>query len=285
MIKFAKFDGFEYTKKANYAELTAYLLDTDCQTHELGLASNGEMIYGLSIGDLTKPMILIDGGMHGAHEWRCTHWVKEFMERIAIPLSDENKPLIQKMKAEFCFFAIPCLNPHGYTANKYYNFNLVNLNRNFPIGWDGYVVPDSANEKGDYPLSEPESVILKNAIDTYRVIGYINTHTWGGNSGSVFETSSTVIEHRTILNDLKLSIEKSVIGYPFTFRTRSTATTPWAIEWVGSQTSKAGRNVLCVTFETGELETDYIKAEIGMTGLFAFSYYVSEWFKTRRVVL
>jgi len=288
MIRFNRLKGFDYTKYTTYADIETFILNTNCQTHELGLSGGGNMIYGLSVGDLSKPMILIDGGMHGAHEWRCTHWVKEFIERINNPVDDVNKPLIKKIKSKFCFFVVPCLNSYGYLGNHYVNENGVNLNRNFPIGWDTYptTVPFDEQYKGAAPFSEPQSQILQNLMNTYKVIGYVNCHTWGAeNLGGIFETSSTSIELRTILTDIKDSLQLSIPECALSITTKSTPTVPWVTEWTGSTNSKCGKNVFSLIFETGGAETDYMKAELGMTGLFVFCYYVHEWFKTRRVIL
>lgn len=283
----SKFKGFDYIKLSNYQEITDYLLDTDCQVHELGLSSNDDMIYGLSVGDLTKPMIFIDGTMHGAHEWRCTHWVKEFIERIDKPLLDDNKAIIDELKTKFCFMAIPCLNTYGYLNNSYNNANGVNLNRNFSVGWDnykvnGYDVPGNSNYKGTAPMSEPESQIIQNIYDTYRVIGHVNCHTWGGAYGGIFETGSTNIPQRTFLNAVmeELKVTLPVVAGGLVIRYKSTPSIPWVNEWGASQSSKSGRNTISVIFETGSEETDYMKAEIGMTGLFIFSKRMLKLYET-----
>lgn len=287
MIKLNRIKGLDYTKLLTYQEISDYLLDTNCQTHELGLSSNGDMVYGLSVGDLTKPMIFIDGTMHGGHEWRCTHWVKEFIERINNPLNDVNKQLIKEIKTRFCIMVIPCLNTYGYLNNTYTNANGVNLNRNFPVGWDAYPMYEAGHSqcKGTAPFSEPESQIIKYIIDTYRVVGYVNCHTWGGFYGGIFERSSTTKSFWTILDDMKKSLHLSIPECEITITSHQSATVPWVTEWVGSQDSKCGKNVLALIFESGSLETDYMKAELGMTGLFVYSYYCYKWFKTREVIL
>lgn len=287
----SKFKGFKYIKLSNYLEITDYILDTECQVHELGLSSSGDMVYGLSVGDLSKPMIFIDGTMHGAHEWRCTHWVKEFIERIDQPLLDDNKPIIEEFKTKFCFMVIPCLNTYGYTHNSYQNSNGVNLNANFPIGWDeykidGYDIPGHIRYKGSAPFSEPESQIIKNIFDTYRVIGHVNCHTWGGATGGVFETSSGNIPQRTFLNSVMDEIKTSFPekSQSLTVRYRTVPSTPWVTEWGAVQDSKAGRATVSVIFETGSLETEHMQAELGMTGLFIFSKNLLRLFETGVII-
>lgn len=287
MLKLNKFKGFDYEQLNSYSEIEDYLLDTECDVHELGLSSGGDMVYGLSVGDLSRPMIFIDGAIHGAHEWRTTHWVKEFIERIKNPLDNPNRQIINEMKANLCFMVVPCLNTYGYLNNSYLNANGVNLNRNFPVGFENQpddTVPWDSQYRGEYPLSEPESQIIKSIIDTYRVIGYVNCHTWGGYENGVFETSSAEIRYRTMLYDIKRSVELST-DFDVEYRQRSYPARAWVTEWVGRESNKSGGTVVSTIFETGNLETEYRQAELGMTGLFTFSYYIYNWFKGRKLIL
>jgi len=286
MKKFDRIKGFDYVKCANYQELTTLILDTDCNTHELGLSSDGEMVYGLSVGDLSKPMIFIDGVMHGHHEWRSAHWVKHYMDLLMHP-TDNKKILIEKMKANFCFYAIPCLNPYGYTQNSYVNGNGVNLNRNFPVGWDAYptTTPFDAQYKGSAPFSEPESKILKNIIDTYNVILHINNHVLGEGGGGHFEIPSTGRENIKLLTDGMNSLQLTIPEINITVNYATILYTPWVYEWVCTQPSKCGKNTISLAYETGSTETDNIKSELGMTSMFVMAYHIYNWFKTRKMIL
>jgi hypothetical protein len=55
---------------------------------------------------------------------------------------------------------VPCWNPDGLQAGTRYNANGVDLNRNFPTGWN----PHSDEPPGPGPLSEPESQALHSLI-------------------------------------------------------------------------------------------------------------------------
>lgn len=286
MNRFQKFKGFDYEKLTDYESISEYLLDTDCDVHELGASSNGDMVYGLSVGDLSKPMIFVDGTMHGGHEWRCMHWVKEFIERINKPVMDANKPIIDELKNEVCFMVIPCLNTYGYLYDSYTNANNVNLNRNFPEGWESYPdLPEGSQWKGSAPFSEPESQIIKYIYDTYRVIGHVNCHTWGGNHGAIFETSATSRPVRMLLREMSKVAQFVIPECDLLFRTTNSTTIPWVNEWGCTQDSKAGRNVVSTIFEVGSEETEYNQAEFGMTALFVFSCYLNECYKESKVVL
>lgn len=287
MRKFAPLKGFDFQQFATYQEITDFLLDTKCDTHEIGLSSGGDMIYGLSIGDLNKPMIVLDGVMHGAHEWRCMHWVKEFMEIIANPPNDENKPLIERLKARFCFFAVPCLNTYGYLNNSYVNANGVNLNRNWAHGWDSYQTtePFHSQYKGTAPMSEPESKVIEKLINDYKVISYVNTHTWGTNLGGIFETASSTKEYWTMQEDIRDSLAFTLGNNGITFRTRSSPSTPWVNEWVGTQSSKMGKKVVAFLYESGGGGTTYDQSKMGMNALFIICNYMYEWFESRKLIL
>lgn len=278
MKQFTKFKGFDFEKLETYEELEGFILDTSCEVHELGRDLNNYKIYGLSVGDLSKPMIFIDGAIHGWHEWRTVHWTKGFIERMNNPQNDGNLHLIEKMKSKFCFMVIPCLSRANYINLKRDNF--VDLNRNFPIGWDNYV-DNPEVRKGDYPISEPESQAIKSVIDTYRVFAYVNTHTWGSNVGGVIETTWTGKKYQKIYEDIHKSINLSLGVDIMQLKSRNSATTPWASEWVCSQDSKCGGNVLGVIMESGGGQPENFQAELGMTALFIISYEICEYYTTR----
>lgn len=292
--------GFEYERRDTYQELTDFLLDTSLETHELGLSSNDEMIYALSVGDLTKPMYLVDGGLHGAHEWRTVHWVKEFAERFNNPENDSNKPIIEEIKKDFCLMVVPCLNTYGYINNSYTNANGVNLNRNFPHGWEGFNIegtttPGHSQYKGSSPMSEPESNIIKGLFDKYNVVAHVNTHTSGSYYGYTIENASSMQDSRRVVaqdffDSMNMIFDglqpwnEQMTGKYGPFSNRSTPNVPWITEWGGLQDSKVGGNTFSIIFETGSLETNYFQSELGMTGLLLIVKLVHNWKKTGKLL-
>ena len=78
---------------------------------------------------------------------------------------------------------MPCMCPWGVKNRNRRNYNGVDLNRNFPNGWN-----NAAGDKGPYPLSEKESQIFIDWINERKVnaLCLINMHdhsdaalTWG----------------------------------------------------------------------------------------------------------
>lgn len=59
----------------------------------------------------------------------------------------------------------PCVNGWGVTHDNRLNANGVNINRNFPYGWDDYADPN--NEKGDEPGSELATQFCMQILQSY----------------------------------------------------------------------------------------------------------------------
>ncbi len=136
MYKAHGFYGNNYEKYPTYNDFAASLSETGAAIEDLGAGSDGVLhLYGLSYGDTAnKPVIFIDADCHGS-EWQSSHFAKEFMKRI-IERDYPNKPLIDAIVDTFAFYVVPSTNPWGYEANKYTNFNGVNLNRNTDVQWE-----------------------------------------------------------------------------------------------------------------------------------------------------
>lgn len=75
---------------------------------------------------------------------------------------------------------IPVQNPWGYVNESRRNSRQVDINRNFPFGWQEGT-PGTDTYGGTEPLSEAESVIIKNFIDANTdALFYFDLHTTGG---------------------------------------------------------------------------------------------------------
>lgn len=288
MLKIPFLPGFSFAKAPTYADFVSTLPPEGCTLHNLGASSDPTKdVYGLSIGDINnKPVIYIEGSIHGAHEWRCAHWIHEFMSIIANPGNIPQEGLINELKTRFSFFAIPCLNPYGYENNTYQNANGVNLNRNFDAYWEQYPAyePWRSQYKGTAPFSEPETQIVRDIVLQYKPVVFIDNHTWGGFNGSNLEIELASRRYGILLEDLTKSmrltlgrqdLQVNYFGNP----------APRSSEWAGRQVSRIGTPIIAVTFEPGSLESEYEQARIGLNAILMVCYYVMRWFEERILVL
>lgn len=268
--------GFDYTKLP-YADLIATLLPTKWTRYDLGVCSDGiNHVYGISLGELTaKPMIFIEGSIHGGHEWRCAYWVCKFAEMLTDDASIIS-PLAQKLRAMFSFYFIPCLNPYGYTSGKYWNANGVNLNRNFPCFWDEFDDSGQLWTKGASAGSEPETQMVMSLINQYKPIGFVDCHTWGGYNDLAIEPSratyATLFNNSAYLQTIKTGKDKHVTY---------TGNDPRSARWVSTVISEAGIEPLSCAIEPGSLETENEQARLGVNFLLIFCCYVMEYYKRR----
>lgn len=284
MILLQILEGKTYDKFNTIQELNDFITDTTCDVHDLGQASDGNTIYGLSVGNLNKPMIYFDAQIHGLHEWGTTHWMKQFIEIINNPPNSVAEK-IEKLKSDFCIFVIPCLNPYGYLNSSYVNANGVNLNRNFPVGFDDFDDnPKATQYKGEYPFSEPEALIVKNVVETYNVLAYANCHTKGSGEGATIVTPSTNPEGWIMGQDIADTMRGSLPAQRTAYGSTKTLGTPWVIEWVGSQSNNSNGQIFAFTYESGQSEPKETQATLGINALLAISLHTQDWFKNRRLI-
>lgn len=78
----------------------------------------------------------------------------------------------RRLLANRTILIIPAANPDGYAAGTRDNTNEVDLNRNFPAA-----NRINITEYGTHPLSEPETVALKEVIQAYRPARIVSIHT------------------------------------------------------------------------------------------------------------
>lgn len=112
------------------------------------------------------PLILLTTGVHGNEKsavYSCYEFIRQMLEG--------NK--LDALLANFQFKIIPIVNPGGYSANSRNNLNGVNINRNFNYEWDAF----TSGEKGEQPLSEPESQIVSRWLEENKhAVAYIDHH-------------------------------------------------------------------------------------------------------------
>lgn len=158
-----------------------------------------------------KPEILITSGMHG-NEPTAVMATYGFFKALC-----EDRKSVSKIRQSFVFRVIPVAVPWGYTNNKRWNENGVNINRNFDADW---VAPSASAEpytnsyQGTSAASELETQVLQAWLDAHDSASlYIDYH----NSGYEDEVSylsvlSSLDGFTTIQDAFRYGIN-AVIGY------------------------------------------------------------------------
>jgi hypothetical protein len=158
---------------------------------EEGDASGGNKIYSLSMGNASKPGILIYSNTHG-NEWENSYGTFSFVQYLA---EHPDQKIIDLNK--YYLKVIPLLNPFGYEHMTRQNGNKVDLNRNGDNRWDKFIGQDPANYavgvydwKGTAPFSEPEAQTLRKVAESGNYIAFLDVH--GNPSGTGFNKSLSV---------------------------------------------------------------------------------------------
>ena len=274
--------------KLPYQEFANTLPPQNVELHDLGVSSDGvNHVYGLSVGKLdgTKPVIYIQGGIHGLHEWRCAYYCTQFIEMIGNPEQHAQKQLIIDLRNKFDFYVIPYLNPYGYENNIYQNANGVNLNRNFPTYWDDVPEspPFSLESKGTAPFSEPETSAVRDIVEQYKPSLVIDCHSHGGYYGSIFKTENDAIKYNLLVREISKSTELNTNKDCDYQRYLESDNRSRVGSWISTQTDKKrGKQMVACTFEVGDQETEKEQARIGITGLLLACLHFSNWYETSR---
>ncbi|GAA5010872.1 hypothetical protein GCM10023206_18840 [Acinetobacter puyangensis] len=126
------------------------------------------------------PQLLIVTGQHG-QEISSTIAVMLLCDELLRKFIDND--VLSAIRTSFSLRIIPAINSSGTKNNQRRNHNGVDLNRNFPNGWE-----NAGKYKGKKPLSEIENQILVNWINRHKKdsMCFINLHdhsdlalTWG----------------------------------------------------------------------------------------------------------
>lgn len=99
-------------------------------------------------------------------------------------LMESEESLAKFMRSNFVFLIMPCANPWGYVNNNRYNYDDVDINRNFPPNWDSY----SGDHKGTSALSTKSaqclnSLLSKVSEDTRYTTTVFDFHDVDGDGG------------------------------------------------------------------------------------------------------
>jgi hypothetical protein len=196
--------------------------DTEGARVVIGQSVEGRDIVAYNYGTGDKRLLLV-GGIHGGYEWNTA--------LVAFKLNDYFKNNPNAVPANVKVTIIPVLNPDGlakvvgtssaFTASNVsssqtvqvagrFNGNEVDLNRNFDCDWQANATwQNKAVSGGDKAFSEPESLALKNFVDSIKPTAVI---VWYSAAGGVFSSSC----HNGVLPETKALTNTfaKASGYP-----------------------------------------------------------------------
>lgn len=168
-----------------YAQMMTALSDLDTANPAWTMVDFGDSENSLEIrGMIVHPTgysrtMLITSALHGSEKWPARATLDLLNYLAANPT----------VHTDTRFIVIPLANPDGYNAGTRKNYNGVDLNRNFTVGWGETEEdarhslpssdPASAYYMGTSAMSEAESQILGGVITTYLSAGdvLIDGHT------------------------------------------------------------------------------------------------------------
>lgn len=125
------------------------------------------------------PVFIMDACIHGG-EKPCALALLNLMDKIAKATDDNG--ILGWLRSNIHFVIVPMVNPWGYTNNLRYNYNHVDLNRNFPPYWSkGPSDATSDRYRGASALSEIEAQYINTILTQYKnkAVGYLSWHTFG----------------------------------------------------------------------------------------------------------
>jgi hypothetical protein len=127
-----------------------------------------------------KKTMVISAGVHGDEK------VGQYaMYRMAKYLCENwNNPHLSYIKSEVELVILPCVTPYGYENRKRWNFNGININRNFDYKWNQYTSVDANDQKGTAPFSEIEAQYVRDTLLLYKekCVAYLDIHSTGLNA-------------------------------------------------------------------------------------------------------
>ncbi|WP_404427316.1 M14 family metallopeptidase [Ureibacillus chungkukjangi] len=155
-IAYAKFDEFV----ANHPSRWSRSIGTN-ETTGLPVYRYDYIPGSLKNYNETFPKILVITGTHGDEKQSIASAMRFFED---LTENWQGNELLKTLRRNIHFIVIPCLNVWGVNNHSRPNYNGVNLNRNFPVGWS------AGTDSGSVALSEPESQYIHNLLETEKDI-------------------------------------------------------------------------------------------------------------------
>lgn len=159
------------------------------RTVVFGQSVEGRDLTAYRIGDGERSVMLV-GAVHGGFEANTTELMEALAEHFRANPAD--------LPADITLWIVPALNPDGVERGRVlagrFNANGVDLNRNWPCGWQPVAYfRDQTVSAGAEPLSEPETRALADLITSVQPAATLFYHaaasgvfagTCGGEAGS-----------------------------------------------------------------------------------------------------
>jgi protein MpaA len=178
--------------------------------------------------------VLIIGGIHGDEP-------ASVIAVIRLAKHLEKNPGLTKNRAVL----IPCLNPDGLRIGTRTNGNKIDINRNYPSStWSSEYIKDY-NNPGPEASSEPETLTVIDAINTYHPVLVVQMHQPFGALYPDKNTPSGLVNKMSEISGFPVLED---IGY----------STPGSL---GNYLGEHRNKIMCITYELGPVdrEPDYDK--------------------------
>ena len=173
----ALLDGFH-----NYAETREFLhqialnFPAITRLDSIGASVQNRGIWALKISDNPdadedEPCLLIEGCIHGNENHAlevCLYFIQYMVENYGV--NSEVTHWVDNRE----IWVVPLVNPDGHEAQRRYNANNIDLNRNFGYWW-GF----TASRYGTAPFSEPETQAIRDLALQIKPYGSLAFHTSG----------------------------------------------------------------------------------------------------------
>lgn len=135
-------------------------------------------VSGISYVSDSMPKILITSAQHGFEKgsvFGLYYLINDIINNWS------NDPVLDYLRNHVQIKIIPICNPYGFDENSYYNYNGVNLNRNYDTpGFDGTATPGTSSYGGTTPESEAETkAICRFIMNNLDAVFLFDFHTNG----------------------------------------------------------------------------------------------------------